>query len=97
MLPDVGGPGQVGWPSLLAPSGTAESTRVAGEWIRANLPEAMVSEPRVSEGDVVIDATAGGPGTLYLTVPGPPCPVGKRRSSRSASASSARYRAGLTP
>lgn len=37
-------------------AGTEESTRIAGEWIKANLPESMMSAPEVWEGEVVIDA-----------------------------------------
>jgi heme-degrading monooxygenase HmoA len=34
--------------------GAEESTRVAGEWIRENLPELKVSPPNVSAGEAVI-------------------------------------------
>ncbi len=35
-------------------SGAAESTRVAGEWVRQNLPELTVSPPEVIEGRVIL-------------------------------------------
>lgn len=34
--------------------GTAESTRVAREWMLANLPDLAVTPPNVSAGDVVL-------------------------------------------
>ncbi len=35
-------------------AGTAESTRIAGEWLRANLPELEIAPPNVSSGAVLI-------------------------------------------
>jgi len=35
---------------------TAESTRVAGDWLRENMPEAAPSPPMVSSGTVTISA-----------------------------------------
>jgi heme-degrading monooxygenase HmoA len=35
-------------------AGTEESTRVAGEWIRENLPQSVVSRPEVTEGGVIL-------------------------------------------
>ena len=37
-------------------SGTAESTRVAGDWLRENLPEVAASPPMVSSGTVTLSA-----------------------------------------
>jgi heme-degrading monooxygenase HmoA len=37
-------------------SGVEESSRVAAAWIRENLPDFAGSPPRVSAGEVVIDA-----------------------------------------
>jgi hypothetical protein len=37
-------------------AGASESTRVAAEWIRENLPEIAGSTPQVSAGEVVISA-----------------------------------------
>ena len=37
-------------------AGTAESTRVAGEWLRENLPDVAGSPPMVSSGTVVLSA-----------------------------------------
>jgi len=37
-------------------AGTAESTRVAGDWLRENMPEAAPSPPMVSSGTVTISA-----------------------------------------
>jgi hypothetical protein len=37
-------------------AGTAESTRVAGEWLRENMPEAAATPPMVSSGTVIISA-----------------------------------------
>jgi hypothetical protein len=36
-------------------SGASESTRAAGEWVRANLPEHAGTPPHVTSGEVVID------------------------------------------
>ena len=35
-------------------AGTDESTRVAGAWIRENLPESVVSRPEVTEGGAIL-------------------------------------------
>jgi len=35
--------------------GTAESTRVAADWIRENLPDYTGAPPQVVSGDVVVD------------------------------------------
>jgi hypothetical protein len=37
-------------------AGTAESTRVAGEWLRENMPDVGGSAPMVSSGAVVLSA-----------------------------------------
>ncbi len=37
-------------------AGTAESTRVAGEWIRENMPELQSTPPMVSAGTVTLSA-----------------------------------------
>ena len=37
-------------------SGTDESTRMAREWVQANLPDLAVSPPQVLAGEVVIQA-----------------------------------------
>jgi hypothetical protein len=37
-------------------AGTAESTRIAGEWIRDNMPELQSSPPMVSGGPVTLSA-----------------------------------------
>ncbi|HLY87258.1 MAG TPA: hypothetical protein VKO84_12235 [Gaiellaceae bacterium] len=37
-------------------AGASESTRVAADWIRANLPEIAGGTPQVSGGEVVISA-----------------------------------------
>ena len=37
-------------------AGTAESTRVAGDWLRENMPEVAASPPMVSTGTVTISA-----------------------------------------
>lgn len=37
-------------------AGTAESSRVAGEWIRENMPELTASPPMVSSGTVTLSA-----------------------------------------
>jgi hypothetical protein len=37
-------------------AGTAESTRVAGEWLRENLPDAAPSPPMVSSGTVTLSS-----------------------------------------
>jgi hypothetical protein len=37
-------------------AGTAESTRVAGEWLRENMPELAGSSPMVSAGTVTLSA-----------------------------------------
>jgi len=37
-------------------AGTEESTRVAGEWIRENMPELAGSPPMVSSGTVTLSA-----------------------------------------
>ena len=36
-------------------SGADESTRVAGEWLRENVPDVAGSPPQVSSGEVIID------------------------------------------
>ena len=36
-------------------SGADESTRVAGEWLRENVPDVAGSPPEVSSGEVIID------------------------------------------
>jgi len=35
-------------------AGTDESTRRAAEWVRANLPDARIGVPQVSEGEVFL-------------------------------------------
>jgi len=37
-------------------AGTAESTRVAGEWIKENMPDLTASPPMVSSGPVTFSA-----------------------------------------
>lgn len=37
-------------------AGTAESTRVAAEWIRENMPDVAASPPMVSSGTVTLSA-----------------------------------------
>jgi hypothetical protein len=37
-------------------TGTAESTRMAAEWLRANMPEVAASPPMVSSGTVTLSA-----------------------------------------
>ena len=37
-------------------AGTAESTRVAGEWLRENMPDLAASPPMVSSGAVTLSA-----------------------------------------
>jgi len=37
-------------------AGTAESTRVAGEWLRENLPDVAGAAPMVSSGTVTLSA-----------------------------------------
>jgi hypothetical protein len=37
-------------------AGTAESTRVAAEWLKENMPDVAVSPPMVSSGAVTISA-----------------------------------------
>ena len=37
-------------------AGTAESTKVAAEWLRENLPDVAVDPPMVSSGAVVLSA-----------------------------------------
>jgi hypothetical protein len=37
-------------------AGTAESTKVAGEWLRDNMPDVAASPPMVSSGTVTLSA-----------------------------------------
>jgi hypothetical protein len=39
-------------------AGTQESTRLAGEWIRQNAPEAAGTPPEVTEGETIIQFSA---------------------------------------
>ncbi|MGY1703451.1 antibiotic biosynthesis monooxygenase family protein [Geodermatophilus sp. SYSU D00697] len=39
-------------------AGTEESTRVAGNWVRENVPQAVGSPPEVTQGRVVLHARA---------------------------------------
>ena len=36
-------------------AGAAESTRRAAEWVKANLPDAALTPPEISEGEVIMD------------------------------------------
>ena len=40
-------------------AGTDESTRVAGQWVRENLPDAKLGAPQISEGEVALSFGAG--------------------------------------
>jgi len=45
-------------------AGTDESTRVAGQWVRENLPAVTLAAPRISEGEVFVSFGAGGSPSL---------------------------------